>query len=137
MSRETAKNYEDRIAHGDFEKYLHGKGIDIGGGEDCLVLPESVQGKVYLWDLQNGDAQYLHRIQDNVFDFVYSSHCLEHMRDVKCALMNWIRVCRWGGYCIYVYRMKHGMKRVSGLRKIIKITSTLLRHMKKAVCHVT
>lgn len=26
------KNYEDRIANGDFANYLHGNGIDIGGG---------------------------------------------------------------------------------------------------------
>lgn len=136
MSRETAKNYEDRIANGDFDMYLHGKGIDIGGGADCLILPEGVQGSVFLWDLQNGDAQYLHSIQDNTFDFVYSSHCLEHMRDIKCALTNWLRVCRWGGYCIFVYLMRHGTKKIFGLQEITKTTSIPLHLMKRAVCHV-
>ena len=75
--RETAKNYEDRIANGDFANYLHGNGIDIGGGTDCLKLPEGIEGTVRLWDFQDGDAQYMHKVRDESFDFVYSSHCLD------------------------------------------------------------
>lgn len=95
--KETEKNYEERIKNGDFKNYLHGKGIDVGGGDDCLKLPPEIQGTVKLWDVFDGDAQYLHKLQDNSFDFVYSSHCLEHMRDINTALMNWIRVCKEGG----------------------------------------
>ena len=95
--KETEKNYEVRIQNGDFKKYLHGDGIDIGGGDDCLKLPPDIPGKVMLWDIQDGDAQYLHKIPDNSFDFVYSSHCLEHMRDIRSAFTNWLRVCRPGG----------------------------------------
>ena len=96
MSRETAKNYQNRINNGDFKKYLHGRGIDIGGGPDCLKLPEDVDGTVRLWDFADGDAQYLHGIKDESFDFVYSSHCLEHMRDVDCAFINWLRIATRG-----------------------------------------
>lgn len=55
-------------------------------------------GGVYLWDFSDGDAQYLHKLSDETFDFVYSSHCLEHMRDIYVAFINWIRVCKTGGY---------------------------------------
>lgn len=96
--KETSKNYEDRILNGDFKNYLHGKGIDIGGGDDPLVLPENIEGSCRLWDFQDGDAQYLHKIPDESFDFVYSSHCLEHMRNLEIALTNWLRVCKTGGY---------------------------------------
>lgn len=99
---ETSKNYEERIKNGDFEKYLHGLGIDIGGGNDCLILPQSVKGKVKLWDLKDGDAQYLHKIRDEKYDFVYSSHCLEDMRNVYTAFINWIRVCKTGGGYLYI-----------------------------------
>ncbi len=105
--RETAKNYEDRIANGDFANYLHGNGIDIGGGTDCLKLPEGIEGTVRLWDFQDGDAQYMHKVRDESFDFVYSSHCLEHMRDLKTAFTNWLRICRKGGIlyiCVPVKR---------------------------------
>lgn len=37
---------------------------------------------------------------DNTFDFVVSSHCLEHMVDVCEALKNWIRIVKEGGYLI-------------------------------------
>lgn len=26
---------------------------------------------------------------------MYSSHCLEHMRNLDCAFTNWLRVCNW------------------------------------------
>ena len=48
----------------------------------------------------NGDAQNLKGIDDESLDFVYSSHCLEHMVDVRIALLNWFRVVRKGGYLI-------------------------------------
>lgn len=96
--KETAKNYEKRIENGDFKNYLRGRGIDIGGGVDCLVLPPDVKGTVDLWDIKNGDAQYVHQIADNIYDFVYSSHCLEHMRDLDRAFTNWLRICKPGGY---------------------------------------
>lgn len=98
IMRETFKNYEDRIANGDFDNYLHGKGIDIGGGDDCLTLPNTVEGSVDLWDFADGDAQYLRKINDEVYDFVYSSLCLEHMRKIDTAFINWLRVCKTGGY---------------------------------------
>lgn len=95
--KETEKNYETRIKNGDFIKYLYGKGIDIGGGSDHLKLPPEIEGSVRLWDIQDGDAQYMHKIQDNSFNFVYSSHCFEHMRDMETTFTNWLRICRPGG----------------------------------------
>lgn len=96
--KETAKCKEMRAARGDFEKYLRGSGIDIGAGDDVL---EVESGSVRRWDLEDGDAQTLAGIAENSFDFVYSSHCLEHMRDVAEALKNWTRVLKSGGY-LYV-----------------------------------
>ena len=102
MSRETAKNFEIRRQNGDFKNYLHGQGIDIGGGPDCLKLQDDVEGNVRLYDFKDGDAQYLHGIKDETFDFVYSSHCLEHMRDIDIAFINWLRVLKRGVFvCVY------------------------------------
>ena len=39
--------------------------------------------------------------EDNSFDFVYSSHCLEDMEDVETALKNWVRILKPGGF-LYV-----------------------------------
>lgn len=46
--KETFKNYEDRVKNKDFENYLHGYGIDIGGGDDCLVLPDENGGGIFM-----------------------------------------------------------------------------------------
>jgi len=52
------------------------------------------------WDLEHGDAQLLDRIEDESFDFVYSSHTLEHVADASAALRNWYRVVKPGGHLI-------------------------------------
>jgi len=39
-------------------------------------------------------------VADNTYDFVHSSHCLEHMRDPYEAFDNWLRICKPGGHII-------------------------------------
>ena len=91
---ETFKSHNRRVREGFFEKYCNGEGLDIGYGGD-IITPDCSG-----WDFRNGDAQYLSGIDDESFDFVYSSHCLEHMYDVQIALKNWFRVVRKGGYLL-------------------------------------
>lgn len=97
----TSSAYEWRCKMGDFEKYLHGNGIDIGSGHCPLVLEEG-KGTVAEWDTPQGDATYMENAPDNHYDFVYSSHCLEHLEDVPTALQNWIRILKPGGYLFVV-----------------------------------
>jgi len=77
-----------------FNLYCRGKGLDIGYGGD--LLSTNCKG----WDLEQGDAQYLKGIKEQQYDFVYSSHTLEHMPDPDIALRNWWRVVKPGGYLI-------------------------------------
>ena len=91
---ETSRAHNRRVREGFFEKYCKGEGLDVGYGGD--VITADCAG----WDFRNGDAQYLSGIEDESFDFVYSSHCLEHMYDVQTALKNWFRVVRKGGFLI-------------------------------------
>lgn len=91
---ETGKAHTRREREGFFGKYCRGEGLDIGCGNDPVV--PGCSG----WDLVNGDAQYLDGAEDASFDFVYSSHCIEHMDDVRVAIKNWFRVVRPGGYLI-------------------------------------
>ena len=91
---ETAKSHDRRVREGFFERYCKGDGLDVGYGAD-LIVPNASG-----WDLRNGDAQYLAGIENESFDFVYSSHCLEHMYDVRIAMKNWFRVVRKGGYLL-------------------------------------
>lgn len=81
-----------------------GHGIDVGGGDDPLAWYASLFGfeSCRNWDVDDGDAQYLATAEDNSFDFLHSSHCLEHLFDPKVALENWIRVVKPRGYLVVV-----------------------------------
>ena len=91
---ETTLAHNRREREEFFDKYCQGEGLDVGYGGD-IIVPECAG-----WDLRNGDAQYLNGIPDESFDFVYSSHCIEHMDNVRVALQNWFRVVRHGGYLL-------------------------------------
>ncbi len=75
---------------------LVGKGIDIGCGSDP-VTPQ-----VRRFDVQDGDANEITRHVGEQFDFVYSSHCLEHMHDPRATLLDWWRLVRPGGHIFFV-----------------------------------
>ena len=91
---ETTKAAKRRKKEGFFKKYFLGYGLDIGYGGDKVV--PNCDG----WDVEDGNAQYLDTIIDNKYDFVYSSHCLEHMIDIETTLKNWIRVLKKYGHLI-------------------------------------
>lgn len=91
---ETSKAKHRREREDYFAKYCHGKGLDIGFGGDPIT--SAAQG----FDYEHGDAQMLKGIDNESFDYVYSSHTLEHMVDPTEALTNWWRVLRPGGYLL-------------------------------------
>ena len=82
---------------GDLEySILQGKGIDIGCGSDP-VMPHCA-----CFDLKDGDANEITRFVSEKFDFVYSSHCLEHMRDPRKAVLEWWQLVKPGGHLFVV-----------------------------------
>lgn len=91
---ETSKCHELRERRGDFDRFLRGEGVDIGAGSDPLRIK---RGRVRTWDKSDGDAMCLQGTCDGAMDFAYSSHCLEHLRDVEYALINWVRILKPGG----------------------------------------
>jgi SAM-dependent methyltransferase len=91
---ETSKAKERRVRENFFDKYCAGKGLDIGFGGDPIT--SNAQG----FDFEHGDAHFLEGIENESFDFVYSSHTLEHMVDPSAAITNWFRVVKKGGYLI-------------------------------------
>ena len=91
---ETSKARSRRLREGFLEKFCQGQGLDIGYGGDLLT--ENCQG----WDFEHGDAQYLKGLKDSEFDFVYSSHTLEHLVSAEISLKNWWRVLKPNGYLI-------------------------------------
>jgi SAM-dependent methyltransferase len=84
-------------------KYFVGDGIDIGGGPDPLAQYSEqfpAMTSLRVWDLEDGDAQYMQGVGDATFDFVHSSHCLEHLHDPFEGIMNWFRILKPGGYLV-------------------------------------
>lgn len=102
--RECSKSIVRRLHNPNYvRKYFAGNGVDIGGKPDPLELYIELFPlcqSLRTWDLDDGDAQKMASVPDNTFDFVFSSHCLEHMVDPKEALVNWIRIVKPGGYLI-------------------------------------
>lgn len=101
---ETSKAIIRRLNDSRFvNKYFVGSGIDIGCGDDPLskyTQQFPLMTSLKPWDLNDGDAQLMASVPDETYDFVHSSHCLEHMYDPYEAFDNWIRICKPGGHII-------------------------------------
>jgi SAM-dependent methyltransferase len=83
--------------------YFVGEGIDIGGKPDPLALYSEffpLMGNVRIWDWEDGDAEFMSSVPDETFDFVHSSHCLEHLKNPEIGLLNWFRILKPGGHLI-------------------------------------
>ena len=104
--KECSKSIVRRLSHPNFiNRYFVGNGVDIGGKPDPLALYRELFGQmksVKTWDLEDGDAQYMEGVTDDTFDFVHSSHCLEHLHDPAEGLRNWLRVVKPGGYVVVI-----------------------------------
>ncbi len=101
---ETSKALIRRLQDGRFvSKYFRGNDIDITAGPDPLskyTQQFPLMTSLKVWDVQDGDAQLMAGVPDNTFDFVHSSHCLEHLHDPYEAFDNWVRICKPGGYIV-------------------------------------
>lgn len=85
-------------------KYLRGAGVDIGGKPDPLILYRELFPlieSVKTWDLEDGHAQFMKGVADETYDFVFSSHCLEHMHDRLEAISNRLRMLKPGGHIVF------------------------------------
>lgn len=103
-SMDAPQGYESRkIAHL-CVPYMHGKGLDLGCGNE-KVWPKCVgidsghhfgRGDADI----DGDVRDLSLFSDNSLDYIFSSHVLEHIKeeDVPTVLKEWARVLKPGGH---------------------------------------
>lgn len=77
---------------------LIGEGIDIGCGSDP-ISPSALA-----FDTHSGDANNIleHLPAGKQFNFVFSSHCLEHMFDPEKSLGDWWQLVKPGGSMVVV-----------------------------------
>lgn len=79
-------------------RYLTGRGIDIGCG------PDPVRPDVVRFDIEHGDANRITAFvnEPEGFDYVFSSHCLEHMSDADGAIQEWWKLLKPGGVMVVI-----------------------------------
>ena len=78
------------------QSILTGSGIDIGCG------PDPVKPDVRRFDVAQGDANEITNYVHEEFDYVFSSHCLEHMHNPRRAILGWWKLVRVGGHLIFI-----------------------------------
>lgn len=74
------------------QKYCQGKGIDVGAGYWPLpgaIAVDTIRGP--------GEGKSVADFADASLDFVFSSHCLEHIEDWQAALKEWVAKLKPGG----------------------------------------
>lgn len=79
------------------EKFCRGKGLDVGAG--LWPLPGSIPVDL---DIGPGAGRSVGDFEDGSLDFVFSSHCLEHIDEWREALAAWVDKVRPGG-AIFLY----------------------------------
>jgi SAM-dependent methyltransferase len=94
MGNEASKTAE--IWGEDVLSLLKGEGLDIGAGADPIVPG------VRTFDQAQGDANRIDEYIHQQFDFVFSSHCLEHMLDPWDALARWWKLVKPDGHLIVI-----------------------------------
>jgi SAM-dependent methyltransferase len=104
MGSECLKSIPRRLREPAFSlRYFVGLGLDIGAGEDGLSRYSYLFPKckgVRDWDVPDGDGQTLEGLAPNSFDFVHSSHSLEHMKDPLQSLVRWVEVTKPNGHVV-------------------------------------
>ncbi len=104
MSNETSKSLMRRLHDIRYAtRYFRGSGIDIGAGLDslaryCELFP--LVDHIRSWDISDGDAEFMSQVEDSSYDFVHSSHCLEHLHDPYQGFKNWVRICKIQGHLV-------------------------------------
>jgi SAM-dependent methyltransferase len=103
VGAESSKSYKRKVLTGFFLKYMKGCGLDIGftgyiEGVEPIMPSDCIGVDV---DFPGYDGKTL-PFPDNSQDYIYSSHCLEHISDYKNAIQDWYRVVKVGGHIVTV-----------------------------------
>jgi SAM-dependent methyltransferase len=92
--------YPEYLKHGHAYRFIleaakhfcRGEGFDVGAGGPVAALPGAIA-----IDVLNGNRHHALNLPDNVVDYVFSSHCLEHLENPVAALEHWKSRLKPGG----------------------------------------
>ena len=97
---ETEKSHDRRIKSGFYDEFMFGNGLDIGyrgslkDAEPVLFSAIGIET-----DYPGYDGKTL-PFSDETYDYVFSSHCLEHIENYSQAINEWFRVIKVGGHLV-------------------------------------
>lgn len=108
VGAESKKTYEEKLDADFFNKFMRGPnitrgcGLDIGyAGYEFDIVPILPNAIGIDFNYPGYDGKTL-PFSDNSQDYVYSSHCLEHITDYKSTIQEWFRVVKKHGHIIIV-----------------------------------
>lgn len=140
VGEESSKSYADKLASGFFERYMSGQGLEIGfkGYIDGVVpILDSAIGVDIGFPGYDGITL---PFPDNSQDYVYSSHCLEHIANCEEAIREWYRVTKVGGHVIIVVphrdlyeKKRHKPSRWNGDHKRFYTPASLLQEVENSL----
>lgn len=115
VGTESQRTHQDKIDSGFYAKYMSGKGLDIGyagytsGAQP--ILPGAIGVDLNYPGYDGKTLPFGNETQD----YIYSSHCLEHIRPIDYTILEWFRVLKTSGYMIlvlphqYLYEKKQAL----------------------------
>lgn len=80
-----------------FSKYVKGDVLDIGAGGDPVTTT------AHVFDKPQGNAEHISDyFQKESFDTVFSSHCLEHVKEPTEVIKEWFALVKPGGHLFVI-----------------------------------
>jgi SAM-dependent methyltransferase len=136
---ESDKAHDRRLRENFYTNYLIGSGLDIG-------YKGSLKDADPIWNATGIELDYpgydgkILPFPDNSQDFVYNSHCLEHIADYKQAIREWYRVIKTGGFFIitvphqFLYEKKLNLpSRYNGDHKRFYTPASLMKEVEESL----
>ena len=107
VGRETRKSHMFRIHSGFYERYCNGYGVELGhqGYEKGKVLQTIVENARPIGlntPGYDGISLPENSVPTGGYDFIFSSHVLEHIDDWQEAIRNWHKNIKIGGHMIII-----------------------------------
>lgn len=115
VGTESQKTYEEKLNSGFFDKYMSGHGAEmgyVGYSAGAQTILEDCDG----YDKSTPGYDGLHiPVPDNHYNWLYSSHTLEHIDNWVATIQEWYRVVKPGGHIITVVPHRDLYEKKTGL----------------------
>lgn len=102
VGTESSRTHLEKLENGFYDKYMSGQGIEIGF-QGYQVGAHSILTSAIGLDFGYPEYDGVNLpFEAESQDYVYSSHCLEHIDDYKAVIKEWYRVTKFGGHIVTV-----------------------------------